>query len=47
MVCPCAVVRQFKVKSQSLLSVAGPACRDTLQVYKDEDILGTHVLIVC
>ena len=46
MVCPCAVAKQFKVKTQSLLSVAGPACIDTLQVYKDEDILGTCVLFV-
>ena len=37
---PSAIVKPFKVKTQSLLSVAGPACRDTLQVYKDEDILG-------
>ena len=36
------VERPFKVKAQSLLNmfVAGPACRDTHQVYKDEDILG-------
>ena len=40
---PSAVVRQFKVKTQSLLSLAGPACRDALQAYKDEDILGAHV----
>ncbi|KAL5497384.1 hypothetical protein EMCRGX_G013849 [Ephydatia muelleri] len=35
---PSAIVRPFSV-TQSLLSKAGPACRDVLQVYKDEDIL--------
>ena len=43
---PSAIVRPFKVKTQSLLFVAGPACRDTLQVYKDEDILGACDLFV-
>ena len=43
---PSAVVRQFKVKTQSLLSVSGSACRNTLQVYKDEDILGAKGLFV-
>ena len=42
---PSAVVRPFSVNStQSLLSRAGPACRDILQIYKDEDILGAYNL---
>ena len=40
---PSAIVRPFSV-TQSLLSKAGPACRDVLQIYKDEDMLGAYDL---
>ena len=40
---PSAIVRPFSV-TQSLLSKAGPACSDVLQIYKDEDLLGAYDL---
>ena len=44
---PSAVIRPFSASTTlSLLSRAGPACRDTLQVYKDEDILGAYNVFV-
>ena len=44
---PSAVLKPFSANTtQSLLSRAGPACRDILQIYKEEDILGAYNLFV-
>ena len=44
---PSAVLRPLSTKNtQSLLCRAGPACRNILQIYKDEDMLGAYNLFV-
>ena len=42
---PSAVLRPLSMQNtQSLLSRVGPACRNIVQIYKDEDMLGTYKL---
>ena len=44
---PSAVLRPLSIKKQqSLLCTAGPACRDILQIYREEDMLGAYNLFV-